>query len=152
MAYQCGEEVFRCEPFSYIIKSNLLSKICDNCVSSNKNLNKCAGCKIVFYCGPICQKKAWNSHHKSECQVLKNTSFNEITVGDFHDNYRNLLRIIFRLKNANTEFMLMPNGEKRYLKDLMSHKEEIAVDSRSVTDCLVVNSCCKKYRAGIMLI
>jgi hypothetical protein len=37
---------------------------------SDRKLEKCCGCKVVYYCNKECQKKAWAHHHKYECKTL----------------------------------------------------------------------------------
>ena len=39
---------------------------CSNPGCEQPGTNKCSGCKITHYCGPICQKAHWN-HHKESC-------------------------------------------------------------------------------------
>lgn len=39
----------------------------------NKRINRfkmCKGCKVVYYCGRICQKKHWKQSHNNECKDL----------------------------------------------------------------------------------
>ncbi|KAL2641635.1 hypothetical protein R1flu_009222 [Riccia fluitans] len=74
-----------------------LAGVSRQCVSCNKayppeRALRCGGCKSVFYCGVVCQKKEWKGGHRDECQkykemmertaelVTKNFSF---TVVDF---------------------------------------------------------------------
>ena len=35
-------------------------------------LKVCTKCNLVYYCGRKCQKDAWKSHHKLECEYLEN--------------------------------------------------------------------------------
>ena len=137
-SYRKGQEVLRDEPFTHIVKSNMLTKVCDHCLQSTIDgtisgqvLTKCSECKIVSYCGETCQKKAWNSYHETECRLLQKSPFNLIPTGDVHDNYRNILRLILKAsEDFDEKFAELPNGHKRYLKDLMSHKEDIENDTR----------------------
>ena len=82
MSYQKGQEVLRCQPFTYVIYSNYRAIVCDYCLKYSKNvlvndqdLKKCSACKKVYYCGILCQKKAWKSHHQDECAYLKSNLF-----------------------------------------------------------------------------
>ena len=38
-------------------------------------MQKCSGCKVVWYCGPVCQKKDWKeggeNKHKLQCPRIK---------------------------------------------------------------------------------
>ena len=36
-----------------------------------KKLKLCSGCKEVYFCGKLCQKKSWNASHRFECKQLK---------------------------------------------------------------------------------
>ena len=40
------------------------STCCSNCLLKKIQLNRCAKCKIVFYCSRECQKNHWSSHKK----------------------------------------------------------------------------------------
>ena len=78
MAYERGQEVFRSQPFAYVIDTFYLQEVCDFCVkykkeeNDNFSLKRCTACKVVYYCSTKCQKKAWKSHHKLECQYFNN--------------------------------------------------------------------------------
>ena len=41
-------------------------------------LRKCSRCKIMFYCGPDCQRAAWRAGHKHACRKE-----GEVKVGDW---------------------------------------------------------------------
>ena len=46
-----------------------------------------------------------------------------------------MIRSILKLKNNGTEeFVKLPNGKKRYFKDLISHHQEIARDSMKMEE------------------
>ena len=69
--YGPGQEVMRCQPFVYAIKSNYRNRVCDWCLQMHNEgeVKACAACKYVCYCSKLCQKKAWKSHHKFECRM-----------------------------------------------------------------------------------
>ena len=46
-----------------IVKSE---KLCASC--GERGEKKCAGCKMVRYCGVECQMKDWRLRHKQECR------------------------------------------------------------------------------------
>ena len=127
MTYQRGEEIFRSQPFSYVLMDNALSKVCDFCLRSQENcsLKCCSKCKIINFCQNSCLENAWKSYHKYECKCLRKIhgSKNDIP----QDIVRLLARIIFKLQKDNgcKDFEILPNGQKRYFHDLMSHKEDI---------------------------
>ena len=126
MVYQKGQEILRCQPFTYIVDHEFRSIVCDYCLklneSNSKPLKKCSACQIVYYCGNRCQKKAWKSHHQRECKGLKNISPNLLFNHDLH-----VMRIILKLPNGgDREFVELPNGKRRYFRDLMSHHKEIS--------------------------
>ena len=75
MVFEIGQEVLRCQPFAYSIFTEYLSSVCDFCLKFKLDdpamkLQKCSGCKVLFYCSTACQKKAWASHHKWECKCI----------------------------------------------------------------------------------
>ena len=75
MGYKQGQEIFRCEPFSYIVNNNSIPSVCDFCLTSkiggqNNSMKKCSKCKVVYYCNIQCQKNAWFTHHRGECSYL----------------------------------------------------------------------------------
>ena len=128
MVYQRGEDVIHCEPFSHVLKSSFLSDYCNFCLKfkGECSLKQCGGCKKIFYCGPLCHKNAWHSYHREECQYLR------ILPSVPEEHIRILFRIVIKLNNTeksiDKEFDVLPDGRKRYFKDLMSHEREIVVD------------------------
>ena len=45
---------------------------CDACgKESDIKLQRCGGCKSVYYCDAKCQQRHWNAGHKNECKVMK---------------------------------------------------------------------------------
>ena len=128
MGYELGHEVLRCEPFSYVVYTEFRSTVCDFCLKAktSHSLKKCSACKIVYYCDSTCQKNAWKSHHQDECQYLK-TIPNELLSNQVWQ----ILRIILKLQRENTQnWVVMPNGEKRYFDDLMDHYDDILLDTK----------------------
>ena len=131
MTYQPGEEIFKSQPFSYVLMNNALSKVCDFCLRSQENcsLKCCSKCKIVYFCQNSCLEKAWKSYHKHECKCLRkiNNAGKNKSADIPQDIVRLLARIIFKLQKEHgyEDFEILPNGQKRYFIDLMSHKEEI---------------------------
>ena len=74
MVYQLGQEVFRDQPFSYVVKVDIRSSVCDFCLKESKRnvkFKNCSACKTVYYCNSKCQRNSWNSHHQSECVYLR---------------------------------------------------------------------------------
>ena len=62
-----------------VLPVNLLDsmKCCANCVvydwkqPTNKDLLKrCTGCRMIWYCGEMCQKEHWHHTHKNQCKYL----------------------------------------------------------------------------------
>ena len=74
MVYQRGQIVLQCQPFSYIVEFSVRSKVCDFCLDSmldrekcELNFKRCSKCQLVYYCSTKCQKNAWLNYHKKEC-------------------------------------------------------------------------------------
>ena len=70
--YNCGQEIMRCQPFIYAIKSEYRNKICDWCLKLKnevESLKPCTKCLYVHYCSKSCQTSAWKSHHRFECKI-----------------------------------------------------------------------------------
>ena len=131
MGYERGEEVLRDEPFSYIVKVECRSTVCDFCLkqckTSQKAFKNCSACKLVYYCNSTCQRNAWDSHHRAECVYLKK-GLPPIVLKS--EAILLTIRIILRLqKEGDKEFVVqLPNGQKRCFSDLMSHKKDIEND------------------------
>ena len=90
--------------------------------------------KFLFNSDSKCQKKAWHAHHQEECIFLKKISKSNISdSNDIFDFIRNMLRLVFKLKKGgDEEFVELPNGQKRYFADLMSHQEQFAKDETAM--------------------
>ena len=72
MVYNRGEEIFRCQPYAFIILFSLRKYLCDFCLKyceDPNNLKKCSSCKMVYYCSKNCQGNAWLSYHSQECKI-----------------------------------------------------------------------------------
>jgi hypothetical protein len=57
------------------VKAALKEHKCSCCNSrlrgSAKKYYKCSRCKLVYYCGPECQKKHWCNGHKEVCKAVE---------------------------------------------------------------------------------
>ena len=133
MVYQQGEEVLRDQPFSYVVRVNVRSSVCDFCLKEAKTSVKyknCSACKTVYYCNSKCQRSSWNSHHQSECVYLRKAP--PIVLRS--EAVLLMIRIILKLqKEGDHEFFAeLPDGRKRYFRDLLSHKKDIQNDVDSM--------------------
>ena len=56
-------------------QGNAVGKACKCCGATDVPVFKCAGCKVVWYCSPECQKKDWKERgenkHKIQCPRIK---------------------------------------------------------------------------------
>jgi ankyrin repeat protein len=57
-------------------QGNAVARACKYCgVMDVPTMQKCSGCKVVWYCGPVCQKKDWleggENKHKVQCPRIK---------------------------------------------------------------------------------
>ena len=71
-----GSEVLKCAPFAHVVALDSRETVCDGCMrlaseDDVEKFKKCSGCKAVFYCRITCQKTAWTSYHRDECQSLR---------------------------------------------------------------------------------
>ena len=121
MVYKINEEVLKCQPFTYVVKESFRPTVCDFCFHSGlETLKKCTSCKHVYYCEKSCQINAWKSYHKQECSYLKKCT------ALLPDMFQMMGRIILKLSNGGQlEFVELPDGRKRYFKDLESHQEQL---------------------------
>ncbi|OAF65026.1 hypothetical protein A3Q56_07252 [Intoshia linei] len=62
--------IFREEPYAYVVNSEYLGKVCNNCFKRTQ-LKTCSNCKSVYYCTSKCQIENWNNVHKYICKYLK---------------------------------------------------------------------------------
>ena len=72
MVYNRGEEIFRCQPYAFIILFSLRKFLCDFCLKYSEDpndLKKCSSCKMVYYCSKNCQGNSWLSYHSQECKI-----------------------------------------------------------------------------------
>ena len=59
------------------VKNVKLRNVCDNAQCSSfegedtPKMQKCAGCGVVRYCSPECQKVDWKAGHKAECKRMR---------------------------------------------------------------------------------
>lgn len=60
------------EPFVKTLNASCKNLHCNCCFQSNSHLQRCAGCKIVWYCNSECQKNDWKSAHSIECKLFNN--------------------------------------------------------------------------------
>jgi hypothetical protein len=64
----------------------LPEKVCSVC-RSPMGINRCSGCRVVYYCGADCQKSDWRNHKvncKKHCQSHK-----RLAILDYSKDYRN---------------------------------------------------------------
>lgn len=145
-SYEPGELVFSSEPFCHIVKSNVKSGVCDYClyVQSDENqcsMKQCSGCKLVYYCGPPknCQNNA--QYHLKECMYLQKMA-PKVPM----DSIRLMGRILDKMENGGPdEYEDLPDGRKRFLKDLITHKEEIKNDKLRAKGLDIIESELKHY-------
>ena len=133
MVYERGQEVLRDQPFSYVVKVDIRSSVCDFCLKESKSSVKyknCSACKTVYYCNSKCQRNSWNSHHQSECVYLRKAP-TFVLRSEF---MLLMIRIILKLqKEGDQEFVVdLPDGRKRCFRDLVSHKKDIQNDVESM--------------------
>lgn len=45
--------------------------VCDHCGTHARTLQACTRCRDVLYCNRDCQRAAWTTHHRTECETLR---------------------------------------------------------------------------------
>ncbi|XP_057679592.1 N-lysine methyltransferase SMYD2-B-like [Corythoichthys intestinalis] len=68
-AFQAGELLFSCPPYSYVLAANQKGDYCEFCFNRKESLARCGKCKKAFYCNVKCQKGDWAAH-KLECSAI----------------------------------------------------------------------------------
>lgn len=89
-----GSLIVRVDPLLSVLDNELLDKACSGCFAASraadnvagKDLLKCTGCSILWYCSKVmsfllfrlddlqaCQKKDWKTHHSKECKYFQHS-------------------------------------------------------------------------------
>ncbi|XP_028395252.1 histone-lysine N-methyltransferase SMYD3-like [Dendronephthya gigantea] len=103
-----GDTILFQEPHVFVSRSEMLGRICDNCLSMGDiKLQRCSACKMVYYCGENCHRNAWATH-KLECKYLK-----KFSAAMPSDTVRML------------SLLLLKKDTPKWLDDLVSHSEHI---------------------------
>jgi sulfatase maturation enzyme AslB (radical SAM superfamily) len=67
-------------------------------------MQKCSGCKVVWYCGPVCQKKDWTEEgetsHKLQCPRIKEQR-ELYTKRKKEEAEQEMVEIVVRIKREN---------------------------------------------------
>ncbi|GMT33055.1 hypothetical protein PFISCL1PPCAC_24352, partial [Pristionchus fissidentatus] len=105
-------------PYAAIVANLSLEVVCSGCFVSNSSspLSRCVKCKILYYCGPECQKRDWKLH-KEECKFM--ASFSRAIPSA---NVRLMARLLIRRKKGDETKVKAFNG--RTFEDLMHHSTE----------------------------
>ena len=119
-------------------QNRVTSQFTGNCLDCNHQMEpyilemkRCMSCKYVHYCSRSCQEKAWKTYHKEECVLLKTFHRNNPNNSYPPDYIRHVARIIIKLKkNGKEEFVEMPNGQKRFFKDIPINYDLVAKDPK----------------------
>ncbi|OSD07270.1 SET domain-containing protein [Trametes coccinea BRFM310] len=68
---KAGDPIAIVPALSTVISPDQKSWRCDQCGTASMgflNLRRCSGCASFWYCGTICQNKAWKAHHRKICK------------------------------------------------------------------------------------
>ncbi|KAF5299334.1 hypothetical protein FQA39_LY02507 [Lamprigera yunnana] len=110
------------QPFAYVLGSKYRMEYCDVCFLK-KDLQRCANCHFVYYCGKTCQKDGWPVH-KLECNNIKN-----IMPKVLPDAARLLARLIKKLNKGGGDIKsYYAKNKYRKFKDLISHYPNVKED------------------------
>ncbi|KAH8591943.1 hypothetical protein B0O99DRAFT_259171 [Bisporella sp. PMI_857] len=67
-----GDDIVRIdEPYLIVVEKAALNLVCSQCLHEKEKLQRCTGCKVVYYCSRACQSIAWRGGHKLECPIYQ---------------------------------------------------------------------------------
>eukprot|EP01083_Nonionella_stella_P078700 215525_1 len=103
---------------------------CAYCRAKNKPLRRCGGCKILFYCSTLCQKKHWELIHKKECKLWKKKYKNKtLTEQQIDDLCTGSLLKLSKLEESY-------HGKRIELFKQMIHERTLIAQKETPEDCL----------------
>ena len=69
---ETGEAIIEIpSPYILIVERASLSTVCSQCLAVAQKMQRCARCKVPYYCSTSCQTEAWRSMHRWECKILR---------------------------------------------------------------------------------
>ncbi|KAF2009450.1 SET domain-containing protein [Aaosphaeria arxii CBS 175.79] len=125
-----GEEIFGSKPLVNCVDNELQRSVCDNCCAyqlstvhpsgrfrtaedAELEMKACSRCKVCYYCSRACQRKAWKTHHKHECELLSETP-------TMHPLTRALYRILLSIKHN-----ILSGDQRAAMQRLTSNMPEL---------------------------
>jgi hypothetical protein len=141
-AIRAGSLIVRVDPLLSVLDDALLDKACSGCFAASratdnvagKDLLKCTGCSILWYCSKVplypcfrsvddvqgCQKKDWKTHHSKECKYFQHSP------GQPPPGFaRGVMRLVNLYAGEEKNLAFAPDVAK-----LLSHIEEIEHSKR----------------------
>lgn len=82
------------EPIIKCLKVSFEHRHCFCCFKYANKLQRCGGCKTVFYCNKNCQKIDWKTAHSIECKLYGSS---QISIAST-DAIRQIIRLMSFLK------------------------------------------------------
>jgi hypothetical protein len=65
-----GPKVSKLPAVKAVLKAERKCACCGKRLRNGEKYYKCSKCKLVYYCGPECQKQHWRNGHKEVCRAL----------------------------------------------------------------------------------
>ncbi|KAF9475469.1 SET domain-containing protein [Pholiota conissans] len=123
-----GDVLLSVKPHVAALSVAKLEGYCSNCFGAKKNsLQRCTGCKVVYYCDSKCQNKDW-AFHKHECTAIqrwsasaKSSNANEPVIPA--DAIRCLARIVWRKQKLGLDSIWA-----KEIDALQSHRTSLSKD------------------------
>ncbi|KAJ7189617.1 hypothetical protein GGX14DRAFT_484586 [Mycena pura] len=90
-------------------------------IRDKRQLKRCNGCRMAYYCSPSCQKNDWRNGHRTSCRKLR--ARYDADVIDFSDKDRSFLRALLNYDYAACR----ENITLRLLSSMRTDSSQISV-------------------------
>ena len=103
-------------------QSNTVIETCANPDCSEPGTNKCSGCKITPYCGPICQTAHWSTHKESCDGRLRKMGMDHLNKAKGFNREKNWLQALRHSNLAATKLMQLKDRPIEAISNALDFK------------------------------
>lgn len=156
--YKPGDLICHSDPFAFALNDSKRGMNCDYCFRSTEEPvfdkssiltdasirpkpKRCSQCQVLYFCNQECQRNAWQSFHKDECNRLKKCPLQTASLL--------IARLYIKLKNGGkygrSKITDEIGGHQRSFDDLEQHDFNIRKDSDRMSMLLVARSMLKNF-------